>query len=64
MMHTIINRAISRTSSDIGMARGFRAPLKFYEAHQKDELEEILIGDKMNILLCSPKCTHEKCLSK
>ena len=41
MMHTIINRAISRTSSDIGMARGFRAPLKFYEAHQKDELEEI-----------------------
>ena len=51
MMHTIINRAISRTSSDIGMARGFRAPLKFYEAHQKDELEEILIGDKMNIFV-------------
>ena len=35
IMDMIINKAIDRTSSDIGMARGFRAPLKFYEAHQK-----------------------------
>lgn len=50
-MDMIINKAIDRTSSDIGMARGFRAPLKFYEAHQKDKLEEILTGDKINIFV-------------
>ena len=52
MMHTIINRAISRTSSDIGMARGFRAPLKFYEAHQKDELEEIFNWGQNEYFCC------------
>lgn len=52
MMHTIINKAISRTSSDIGMARGFRAPLKFYEAHQKDELEEIFNWGQNEYFCC------------
>ncbi|WP_256326419.1 hypothetical protein [Staphylococcus sp. HMSC036D05] len=52
MMHTIINRAISRTSSDIGMARGFRAPLKFYEVHQKDELEEIFNWGQNEYFCC------------
>lgn len=52
MMHTIINRAISRTSSDIGMARGFRAPLKFYEAHQKDELEKIFNWGQNEYFCC------------
>ncbi len=51
IMNIIINKAISKTSSDIGMARGFRSPLKFHEAHQNDELEEIF-NWKQNEYFC------------
>ena len=52
IMDMIINKAIDRTSSDIGMARGFRAPLKFYEAHQKDKLEEIFNWGQNQYFCC------------